>query len=394
VISRAPRASSFLIRICHVGLVVVLAAASSCAARGGERRPPSGDILVTPEARPSPPPPVDSPGLGGPAGPITGWLAVKGPRIVTPDGKPFHGRGANVNDTRSCDSCSWERPHVDEVLRRIDTLVDVWHATFVRLLLESYADGGVGRGGGAGRVHYKNVLEDEEYFRDLMTIIGHVGKKRGVYVLVSLWHEPSFGPLGWPTERTRTVWKKLARALRDMPFVMFGLVNEPQKNQDGLLDGEVWTAMNETVAAIRSVEDPAKRHIVTVQGTREWGRVLDYYVAHPITAGGGVNVAYETHVYNRPARFDELVTRPSRKLPVIIGEMGVVNDQDATMLPEDCESLMDLAEKLDVPWLAYTFHTNCPPNLLVEHAGTCGVGVPLEPSPWGRIVKERLARPW
>lgn len=381
----------------RLALVVLLAALASCAARGGESRVgTSGDIVVAPDTRPAQPQAIEP---APPAGPITGWLTVRGPRIYTPDGKPFHGRGANVNDTRSCDSCSWERPHVDEVLRRIDMLVDGWHANFVRLLLESYADaggaGGAGAGGGGGgRVHYKNVLEDEEYLRDLMTIIGHVGKKRGVYVLVSLWHEPSFGPLGWPTERTRTVWKKLARALRDMPFVMFGVVNEPEKNQDGLLDGEVWTAMNETVGAIRSVEDPAKPHIVTVQGTREWGRVLDYYVAHPITAGGGVNVAYETHVYNRPSRFDELVTKPSRKLPVIIGEMGVVDDQNAKMLPEDCEALMDLAEKLDVPWLAYTFHTNCPPNLLVERAGTCGVGAPLEPSPWGRIVKERLARPW
>jgi endoglucanase len=346
---------------------------------------PSTDMTVPPAAST---PALDAPPID--TRPLTGWLKVQGPRIMTPDGKPFHGRGANVHDTRSCDSCAWERPHVDEVLRRIDTLVDEWHATFVRLLLESYPD----RGPDPGRVHYRNVLEDDDYFRDVMRIIGHVGKKRGVYVLVSLWHEPTFGPLGWPTERTRSVWKKLARALRDMPFVMFGLVNEPEKNEGGLLDGEVWTAMNETVAAIRSVEEAGKNHIVTVQGTREWGRVLDYYVAHPITAGGGVNVAYETHVYNRPDRFDELVTRPSRKLPVIIGEMGVVNDKNATMLAEDCTSLMDLAEKLDVPWLAYTFHTNCPPNLLVEHAGTCGVGAPLEPSPWGRLVKERLARPW
>jgi hypothetical protein len=373
--------------------VVVLAAACacSCGTRGGQSgasRPPSSDITVPPATRPAGlPMPADRP---SPPGPITGWLKVQGPRIMTPDGKPFHGRGANVHDTRSCDSCSWERPHVEEVLRRIDMLVDGWHANMVRLLLESYADAGPA----PGRVHYRSVLEDDDYFRDLMTIVAHVGKKRGVYVLVSLWHDPSFGPLGWPTPRTRTVWKKLARALKDMPFVMFGLVNEPEKNADGLLDGEVWTAMNETVAAIRSVEEPGKHHIVTVQGTREWGRVLDYYVAHPITAGGGVNVAYETHVYNRPARFDELVTRPSRKLPVIIGEMGVVNDQNATMLPEDCEALMDLAEKLDVPWMAYTFHTNCPPNLLVEHAGSCGVGASLEPSPWGRIVKERLSRPW
>lgn len=325
-----------------------------------------------------------------PGTPISGWLRVEGPRIMTPEGKPFHGRGANLNDTRSCDSCSWEKPHVEEVLRRIDTLVDVWHATFIRLLLESYPD----RGAGPGRVHFKTVIEDEQYFADLMRIIGHVGKKRGVYVLVSLWQDPTFSPLGWPTERTRTEWKKLARALKDMPFVMFGLVNEPQKNQNGQLDGEVWTAMNETVAAIRSVEEPGKNHIVTVQGTREWGRVLDYYVTHPITAGGGKNIAYETHVYDRSARFDELVTKPSRILPVVIGELGIVNDANAVMLPEDTVALMDLAEKLDVPWMAYTFHTNCPPNLLVDQAGACGVNASLEPSAWGRIVKERLARPW
>lgn len=369
------------------GLLVALTGASMVGCRDAPPAVPRADMSVVPPGQTSvalpPVPDADR-------GPMTGWLKVDGPRIRLPDGKPFHGRGANLHDTRGCDACAWEAPHVDEVLRRIDTLVDDWHATFIRLLLESYPD----KGPGQGRRHYRNVLEDEDYFRDVMKIVGHVGKKRGVYVLISLWHDPSLSPMGWPTERTRTEWKKIAKALRDMPFVMFGLVNEPEKNQDGLLDGEVWTAMNETVAAIRSVEDPEKKHIVTVQGTREWGRVLDYYVAHPITAGGGVNVAYETHVYDRPARFDELVTKPSRKLPVIVGEMGPVNDKGALMTSEDCSNLMDLAEKLDVPWLAYSFHTNCPPNLLVDHAGTCGVGVSLAPSPWGTLVKERLARPW
>lgn len=328
----------------------------------------------------------------GATGPITGWLRTSGNHIVGPDGRPFHGRGANIHDTRSCDSCSWEPPHVDEVLRRIDTLVDGWHANFVRLLLESYGEKDPPTG--KQRTHYRTVLDDEEYFRDVMRIVGHIGKKRGVYVLISLWHDPTLSPLGWPTERTRATWKKLAGALRDMPFVMFGLVNEPQSNSDGKRDAEVWTAMNDTVATIRSVERTEHTHIVTVQGTRDWARVLDYYVDHPITAGGGVNIAYETHVYDRKTRFASLVEKPAKKLPVVIGEMGVVNDSNAVMTPDDCTTLMDLAEKLEVPWLAYTFHTSCPPNLLVDHAGTCGVGVSLDPSPWGLLVKERLAHPW
>lgn len=353
--------------------------------------PPPGDTTRTATALPS----ASDLARTAPSGDgiITGWLQVKDGRIRLPNGKPFRGRGANVHDTRSCDSCAWEPPHVDEVLRRIDTLTDEWHATFLRLLLESYPDDGRAAHG-SFRAHYKNILDDDEYFRDVMRIIGHVGKKKGVYVLVSLWQDPSFSRLGWPTSRTIAVWKKLAGALRDMPFVLFGLVNEPQSNEDGKLDAEVWQAMNDSVAAIRSVERPGRFHVVTVQGTREWGRSLDYYVDHPIKAGGGVNVAYETHVYNRPARFDELVVRPSKKLPVIIGELGPQQDAHVTMFPEDCQKLMDLAENLDIPWIAWSFHNNCPPNLLVERKGACVAGASLEPSPWGRMVKARLSQTW
>ena len=355
-------------------------------------------------AGPPPPPPVTA--FAGPSiadvragkaptgeGIITPWVTVKDRRIRTPDGKPFHGRGANLHDTRSCDSCAWEPPHVDEVLRRVDTLTDEWHANYVRLLLESYPDDGFAKTA-HHRTHYRNVLDDADYLRDVLRIVGHIGTKPGVYVLVSLWQDPTFSPLGWPTAKTAEVWKKLAAAMKDLPFVMFGLVNEPQKNENGALDPEVWKAMNDTVAAIRSVERPEHPHIVTVQGTREWGRSLAYYMDHPITAGGGANVAYETHVYNRPARFDELVARPAAKLPVVLGELGPLVNDEVTMYPADCNALLDLAEELDVPWIAWSFHNNCPPNLVVERKDQCVAGASLDPTPWGQQVKARLAHPW
>ena len=343
---------------------------------------------------PPPPPKIDlSQTKPTGEGLITPWLEVKDKRIRLPNGKPFHGRGVNVHDTRSCDSCAFERPHVDEVLRRINTVTDEWNANLIRLLLESYPDDGKAKIGNA-RQHYKNVLEDDDYFRDVMRMVGEVGKHKGVYVLVALWQDPTFTPLGWPSEKTALVWKKIASALRDMPFVMFGLVNEPQSNEDGRRDAEVWKAMNDTVAAIRSVERPEHPHIITVQGTREWGRSLDYYVTHPITAGAGKNIAYETHVYNRPSRFDELVVRPAAHLPVVIGELGPQNDDHVHMFPEDCAKLLDIATKLDVPWIAWSFHNNCPPNLVVERKNACVAGAPLDPTPWGHMVKARLAKPW
>lgn len=351
--------------------------------------------------------PVASPDLAArpaaeakPGGAASGWLRVEGTRILLPDGRPFRGRGANVHDTRACDACAWEPPHVEETLRRIDELVDGWGANFVRLLLESYPDDGHALGlgppqnGGKRRVHYRNVLDDESYFADVLRIVRHIGQKPGVYVLLSLWKDPTLDPLGWPTERTQRVWQKLARALRDEPFVLFGVSNEPRGNEEGRLDGLVWQAMNDVVAAIRSVEAEGQRHVVAVQGTREWGRVLDYYVEHPITAGGGANVVYETHPYDRAVRFDALVAQPATKLPVLIGEFGAAQNADITMYPEDCVALMDLAERLEIPWIAWTFHTNCPPELLVVRRGTCAVGAPLVPSPWGQLVKDRLAQPW
>ena len=59
-----------------------------------------------------------------------------------------------------------------------------------------------------------------------------------------------------------------------------------------------------------------------MQGTHGWARVLKYYKANPITADGGVNVIYETHIYNHAGDFNKLLTDPASVLPVIIGEMG------------------------------------------------------------------------
>jgi len=65
------------------------------------------------------------------------------------------------------------------------------------------------------------------------------------------------------------------------------------------------------------------------------------------------------------------------------------------MTMDDCTYLMDRAEARDIPYLAWMFHMRCPPNLLVDNSNaSCGVGVPLVPTPWGTLFKDRLARPY
>ena len=61
----------------------------------------------------------------------------------------------------------------------------------------------------------------------------------------------------------------------------------------------------------------------------------------------------------------------------------------------DCEVLQVLAESRDIPYLAWTFHQRCPPNLIEDYSsGGCGVGMNLVPTDWGLQLQARLATPW
>jgi hypothetical protein len=315
----------------------------------------------------------------------SGWLHTEGARILTSDGQTWMGRGVNIHDTRSCNACTWGDPDVDEVKRRIDEAVS-WGADFLRLDLESY-------GSAQGRVHWRGILDDATYRDHVQEIVRYIGTQPGVYVLVSLWSDPSHDQRGWPTEQTARIWERLTEMLYDQPHALFGVVNEPQSNWDGSLDAGAWQAMNRVVAAIRQKESQlgSQRHLVAVQGTRQWARVLDYYVTRPIEAGGGENVIYETHVYDPASTFEARFLRPGRTLPVIIGEFGPVSSV-ATMSLNDCRTLMRQADQANVPYLAWTFHMRCSPNLLRDNSNHgCGIGMPLQPTEWGQVLRSHLS---
>ena len=327
-------------------------------------------------------------GLATDAGPGTPapdlWLRTQGNRILLPNGTRWHGRGANLHDTRGCDACTHGAPSVAEVNRRMDLLVDGWKANFIRLDLESYATPG-------GRVNWESFTTDPAALANIKSIVAHALTKPGLYVMLSLWIDPTFTNLGWPTADTAAAWRVLAAEFRDEPRVLFGLVNEPQSNFSGAQDAQVWNAMNSTVQAIRDLEGNGPHHLIAVQGTRAWSRVLDYYVTHPIAAGGGANVIYETHVYDPPSEFAALFENPARTLPVIIGEFGPAS---GFMTIAHSTELMQRARAAEVPHLAWTFHQRCPPNLIEETAPGCGINMPLRPTTWGTAFKNALTVPW
>ena len=313
-----------------------------------------------------------------------GWLTTQGNKIYKADGTVFAGRGANIFDTRLNTGGSYQPPSVAEVNRRTDEIVDIWGADYLRLVLESFATLD------SYQVHGLSVLEDPAYLEDIVEIVEHIGTKKGVYVLVSIWNDPSLDGMGWPTEQTAAEWRVLVNALAQYPYVLFGVCNEPQSNYNGSLDAQVWARMTMVAEAIRQEEAllGSPKHIIAVQGTRGWARDISYYVDHPITAGGGENIVYETHVYNPEADFNAQFVIPSQTLPVVIGEFG----PDGTyMNMSDCQALMDLAESLKIPYTGWSFNHDANPSMLVYQGAGNHIGIDLVPTPWGLLIKNQLA---
>ena len=318
---------------------------------------------------------------------VTDWLHTSGNQILHSDGTPFHGRGANVFDTRECGSCAWAPPQAGEVIRRIDELVNVWQANFMRFDLVSYASNVED---GITLAQWGDVTQDPNYLADIQNIIGHIGTKPGVYVMVTLYSHPSQDANELPTAATMPVLQKLSDTFKDAPYVLYGVTNEPHDTTDE----DVWTAMNSAVDAIRSMEPAAgPNHLIAVQGTQGYSRELAYYVTNPITAGGGVNIIYETHVYNPPSDWQSMFIDPANTLPVIIGEFGPA---DGYMTLDQCNTLMAQAEQLEIPYTGWSFSPECSPDMLqpVDNTTDCGTGMALTPSDWGTAIINRLAVPW
>ncbi|QQR90801.1 MAG: hypothetical protein IPJ88_03435 [Myxococcales bacterium] len=269
----------------------------------------------------------------------------------------------------------------------MDELYDVWGANFTRLDLESYTS----NDGYRVDSNYKDIVHDPAVLDQVEQIVAHVGQKRNAFVMVTLWVDPSFTSLGWPTSTTSQIWEKITTRLAQYSHVLFGLVNEPQYNFDGAQDYQVWQAMNDTVQAIRNAEQAAgstHKHIVAVQGTAGWARYLEYYINHPIAAGGGENIVYESHPYfsnGTPSStndyYYELFGHAAETLPVIVGEYGSA----------EINTLIPYAEQRKISHLAWTFHHNCAPNLLQNTSSDgCGVGMQLLPTAYGQQLMSFL----
>lgn len=300
---------------------------------------------------------------------------------------PFLGRGANVQDTRDCRLCSTDVP-VTEIFRRIDALSSIPGVNMMRLTLES------------DRAN-QTLATDVAYQEDVAAILRYAGTKPNFYVQASLWIDPTLTAQGVPSNTTANELNTLVNLTGNASHVLFGVSNEPKANYDGSSDAGVYRAMNRAVQTIRDAEARlgVGSHVVTVQGTRNWAGDVSYYTQHPITAGGGNQVAYELHAYANASFFASRIAAPAQNLPLIISEFGPSTSSDAdAMTLEDTGPLMQLARSLGVPHLAWNFNARCGPSLLDDSTPESACPAPNQPltltNPWGKAFLEGMAAPW
>ncbi|MFO1464040.1 MAG: hypothetical protein U1F66_09690 [bacterium] len=107
---------------------------------------------------------------------------------------------------------------------------------------------------------------------------------------------------------------------------------------------------------------------------------------------------FHTHVYNAPTDFNALFLNSGKSIPVVIGEYGPINDPFHKASVQDMQTLMSQANAAGIPYLAWTFHHYCLPNLIADKPGatwdknteTEGLGMDLNPTDFGLAVKADL----
>jgi len=316
-------------------------------------------------------------------------------RIQHGDGTPFHGRGANLHDERSCEACSFAARDPDGIDRWSDELIDTWHATFIRFLLSAKA-----APFNAGEQQWMNLVDDPAYLADIQQNVEHMASKPGVYILVTLFADPTMKDNNtdfdseWPSSLgdTNTRYTKLAETFVDNPRVLFGLTNEPHGTADH--DAALATAYQDAISHIRAVEDAhgTPHHVIVAQAPEGYARDLSYFVAHPLA---GDQIAYEIHPYNPATDFDHLIVQPAKTLPILIGEYGPAGN----MTDQDIMTLWSTAQANEVPYIGWVFHMRCPPNMLQDTASDgCGLDASTDymwpRTAWGDLLFDHLQTPW
>ena len=320
-------------------------------------------------------------------------------KFINEAGEVWFGKGVNFidfNQSNAAASVPLSRM-LPEMKKRLDFAKSELKIDFIRYCIDMPTKGVIG--GGA------------EYVAALKDIITYAWTQHGMRALLSLWNESSLeaspsssGKFSQgPTAASVTVWQYLAQAFAHSGHVMLGLANEPESTNAANI--ERWrTQMVACGKVIRDMErtERGKAHIVVAQGGA-YSRNLQQWKQAGLAIAGPV--AYEYHDYQHENAWESAFVQYARAgMPLLIGEWGPaviqkpgnvavrdsldLADSEYWSLPREQEKVFALFKQHSIPCAAWALAIRCWPDLLIDNSnGGAGVGMTLQLSPWGELLR-------
>jgi endoglucanase len=236
----------------------------------------------------------------GPAAPagspvaLHGRLHACGPRICGEDEKPVQLRGMSFFWSNT----GWGQERFFQ-RQAVDTLVDGWHATVVRVPLGVQQNGGYLVDGPGNEARVRAVVD--------------AAIARGIYVVID-WHSHAV-----LEKEAVAFFARMARAYARSPNVIWETFNEPMRHD--WVD-ELTPYHEAVIAAIRKAGSPN----LVILGTPTWSQDVDTAALDPITSDK--NVAYALHFYagtHKQSLREKADAAMKRGIAVFVTEWGSCN---------------------------------------------------------------------
>ncbi len=275
------------------------------------------------------------------------WLSTKGNIIVDQKGQKVILRGVNIP------GLDWDEQTSQWNLKAVNYAISKWKANVIRT-----------------RINQDNYFSDKQKtLNDLEKQIISPARKKGVYVII---HPVIHDENSLPDENTLIMWREIAQRYKDDPAIIYDFLAEPHDVEKQ----ELYDAYVQLIDEIRSINPNS---LIMVTGL-VWGREINSYLEKPFPYP---NIIYRTNPYNKNGEFYSLFGEIAKHFPVFIGEFGP--DSNPPMTKDDVVSLLKYADKLQIGWTAWNFHSTGCPCLLSDFKT-------FTPSEYGKIVKETLTK--